>query len=204
MCPRRQPDPAAADRGVQVRRALAHQVRQPEQSLRARRRARRFGGQRVVRHARRQLIAEPLQAQPRALRHAHHVPLVAHRVAERVDAPRRIVRHLLHVREHHARRAQRAGDDSLFHDAVAHRARRLIAAAAHHRRSGLQARQLRHLRRDRARDLARFVAPRQNRAIEAEPVHHLEGPAPVHHVEHAVPEASDTSVANSPVSRKRT
>ena len=34
--PRRQPDPAAARRRVQVRRALAHQVRQPEEPLRAR------------------------------------------------------------------------------------------------------------------------------------------------------------------------
>ena len=47
----------------------------------------------VVAHARRQLVAQPLQAQTRALRDAHHVPLVAHRVAEGVDAARRIVGH---------------------------------------------------------------------------------------------------------------
>ena len=82
------------------------------------------------------MIAEPLQAEPRALRHAHHVPLVAHRVAEGVDAAGRIVVRLVHVREHHAGRAQRAGDDARLHDAVADRARRLVAAAAHHRSAG--------------------------------------------------------------------
>ena len=143
-------DPAAARGGVQVGGALAHQVRQPEQALRAGRRLRGFGGERVVLRSGRQLVAEPLQAQTGALRHAHHVPLVAHRVAKGVDAAGGIVRHLLHVGEHHAGGAQRAGNDARLDNAIAHGARCLVAAAAHHRRAGLKSGEFRHLRRDLA------------------------------------------------------
>src|SRR5215831_16283383 len=107
-----------------------------------------LGGQRVVVRSRRELVAEPLQAQAGALRHTHHVPLVAHRVAESVDAARRIVRDLLHVREDYAAGAECAGYDALFHDAVADRARRLIAAAAYYRRAGLESCERRDLGRD--------------------------------------------------------
>ena len=84
--PGSQADPAAARCGVQMRSALTHQIGQPEQALRAGRRGCGLGGQRIVVRAGRQLIAEPLQAETRALRDAHHMPLAAHRVAERVHA----------------------------------------------------------------------------------------------------------------------
>ena len=92
----------------------------------------------------------------------------------------------------------------LFHNPVAHRARRLIAAAAHHQRSGLQPSQGRYVRRDRASDLARFVAPGQNRAIQAEPVHHLVAPAPVYDVEHTRPRGVRYFGRELAVSRNRT
>ncbi len=118
-----------------------------------------IGGQRVVIRARRELIAEPLQAEPGALRDAHHVPFVAHRVAEGVDAAGGIVLHLLHVREDHAGSAQGAGNDARLDNAVAHRTRGLVAAAAYHWRSRSESRKLlRRASSDLAGDVARFVA----------------------------------------------
>ena len=55
------------------------------------------------------------------------------------------------MREDHARRAQRAGDDARLHDAVADRAGRLIAASADDRRSRRQSRELSGVRGDRRR-----------------------------------------------------
>ena len=147
-------DPTAASGGVKVRRALAHEIGQPEQALRAGGRLRGFGRERVVFHARRELVAEPLQAEAGALRDAHHVPAVAHGVAEGVHAAGGIVRHLFHVSEDHAGSAQRAGDDASLDDAVADRARSLVSTAAHHGRTGGQTGERGNLRADAAGDLA--------------------------------------------------
>ena len=81
-----------------------------------------FGRQRVVVRARRELVAEPLQAQPRALRHAHHVPLAAHRMAERVDPPCGSYATFSMCANTTPRRAERARDDSRLDDPVADRA----------------------------------------------------------------------------------
>src|ERR1700677_4708841 len=98
-----------------MRRALAHQVGQPEEPLGACCSARRLSCKRIVIGAGRKLIAEPLQAETGALSHAHYVPLAADGVAERVDAAARIVCHLFHVREYYARSAERTRYDTRFH-----------------------------------------------------------------------------------------
>ena len=75
--------------------------------------------ERVVIRFRRKAIAEPLQAQPGALRHSHDMPFAAHGVAERVHASCGVVRHVLHVREDHAGGAERTGHDPRLDDAEA-------------------------------------------------------------------------------------
>src|SRR6185312_12749498 len=59
-------NPAAARQCVEMRSALAHQIRQPEQSLRTGWSLRRLRCQRVVIRARRELVAEPLEAKARS------------------------------------------------------------------------------------------------------------------------------------------
>ena len=107
-----QADPTAAGHCVQVRCALAHQVGQPLQALGTRGGRRCFGHKRVVIDSRGELVAEPLQAESGTLGHAHHVPLVADGVAERMDASGRVVGHLFHVGEDYARSSQGAGYDA--------------------------------------------------------------------------------------------
>ena len=176
-------DPSAARGGVQVGGALAHQIGQPEQPLRARWGGGGFGGQRIVFRAGRQLVAEPLQAQPRALGHTHHVPLVAHRMAEGVDAAGRIVGHVFHVGENYAGGAQRTRNDAGFHDAIAHRAGSLVAAAYHHGRALGETCGRGRCARDAAGDVARFMAGGQDGAVQAQRVQHVARPAPRHYIE---------------------
>ena len=138
---RRDADPSATRDRIQVRRALAHQVGQPEQALRSHRRFCGLAKERVVIARRGELVAKPLQAEARALCDAHDVPLTRHGVTEGVHASQRIVGDLLHVREDHTGRAQRARDVAQLDDPVAHRARCLIAAATDDRSAGGKARQ---------------------------------------------------------------
>jgi hypothetical protein len=91
-----------------MRRSLAHQIRQPEQALRSSGCGRGLGRELVIARAGKELLAQPLQAQACALGYAHYVPLVADRMAERVDTTLRVVGHVLHVREYHAGGAKRA------------------------------------------------------------------------------------------------
>src|SRR5436305_2583567 len=105
-------------------------------------------------------------------------------MAESVDPPRRIVRDFFHMREHDARRAKCARNDSGFDDAVTYGARGLVPAPAHYRRSRRETGEFGRLRRDAAGYVRRFVALRENRAVQAEPVHHFIRPAPVHHIEY--------------------
>ena len=134
----RQPHPGGASRGIQMRRSLSHQIRQPEQPLRAQRRACGLGHQRVVLDTGSQVRAKPLQAEPGALRDTHDVPLARHGVAERMDAAGRVISWRVLMRKDHAGSPQRAGSDAGFDNAIAHRASRLIAAPTHHRRAGLE------------------------------------------------------------------
>src|SRR6185437_12394524 len=94
---------------------------------------------RRILHAGYELIAQPLQAEPRALRDAHHVPLAGNSMAESVDPSARIVRDLLHVREDDAGGADGTRHNSRFDDAVADSARSLIAGAPDYGRSRSEA-----------------------------------------------------------------
>jgi hypothetical protein len=74
-----------------MRRPLAHQVRSPQQAVRARRNAGRFICQPFVRistiiRSGTELIAEPSQRQTRALGHSHDVPAVRQSMTERMHA----------------------------------------------------------------------------------------------------------------------
>ena len=83
----------------------------------------------------------PLQRAARRKHHAHQVPLARNRVAERVQAQLRVYNRRVAERENHARRADRGGHNSRFHNAVADCSRRLIAAPAHDGRADRQTRQ---------------------------------------------------------------
>ena len=84
-------DPTAARLRIEVRRALAHEVGQPEQTVAAGGRRGCFRHERIVVRIRRQAISEPLQTKTRSLCHAHHVPFLRHSVAESVNPAQRIV-----------------------------------------------------------------------------------------------------------------
>ena len=127
---------------VEMRRPLSHQVRRPQHAIRAGGYARRpLRSDRSVRIAaivapRTELIAEPPEREPGALRDAHDVPASRHRVAERVDASAGIERRSVRCREHDAGRADRCADRARADDAHADRSRRLVASACDDRRPG--------------------------------------------------------------------
>ena len=102
------------------------------------------------------------EREPRALGHAHHVPLAGHGVAEGVDAAARVELGRFGVSKDHAGSAEGGGGEAGLDNAVADGAGRLVAAAADHRRSRLQARVSYAVsRRDLAGDFRGLVDARQ-------------------------------------------
>src|SRR5713226_1967706 len=105
---------------IEMRRALAHQVRSPQQAVCAGSDFRRFFGQSLVGiapiiGARAELITKPAQAESGALRDSHYVPASRHGMTERVDATGGIDGGSVGGGEHDARstdgRAHRANVD---------------------------------------------------------------------------------------------
>src|SRR4051812_30256628 len=116
---------------------LAGQVREEEQPLGACRRTGRLGDEQFIRidllllgchdFALRELIAEPLKTSACREHAAENAPHVWHRMTHRVNATQRITRRLFAMRKYDAARPKRRADDTSRHDAIADRARRLIA-----------------------------------------------------------------------------
>ena len=100
--------------------------------------------------------------------------------------------------EHHAAGPHRGRDRPLFHDPVAHRPGGLVAAAAHHGHAGFQSQQFRRLGRQLAADFFGFINRRQQRFLQLQLIEQRLGPARFFTSNNSVPEASLTSVANSP------
>ena len=148
-----QADPGSLGVGVEVRGPLAGQIGKEEQTLGADAGDRGLVGQQEVRVdplllgqvdlRLAQLVAEPLEAAPRGENHAHDVPGARHRVAAALKAAERVEAGFVGMGEDDARGSHRGRDDARPDDAVAHRAGRLVAAAADDRRSRRQARGLR-------------------------------------------------------------
>ena len=178
-----QADPAALGVGVEVRGPLARQVGQEEQPLGARAGQRGLVGQQEIRvdpRGLRRLDLAPGRAGcgttgtlPPA---ASTTPITRHAprdgVAAALEPAQRVEAGLGRVGEDDARGPHRGRDDPRPDDPVAHRPRRLVAAAADDRRPGRQARRLGPDRADRRRDLGalearRAGAPGRGRACRA-------------------------------------
>ncbi len=168
---RRQADERAARLRIGIRAALAGEVRQEHQARAPRKDFRRFVHQLVEGNLRCQRIAEPLQRARGAEHAAEHAPRARHRVAHRVDPSLFVIARFVAVREHHARRAERRADDAALHDAVAHRAGRLIPRPADHGHAFTQTQRPGRAPGERAGDFVRLDAAREQGRIQPELAH---------------------------------
>jgi hypothetical protein len=167
----RQPDERAARVWVQVRRALAAQVRQEQQPLGAGRDRVGLGDQRV--EVRAGQVAPPAQRAARRQRDGHQVERVRHGVAEGVDAARRVGRERVAVREEHAAGADRGGHRAFAHDADADRRGGVVAAARGHRQPVREPELGGHVVAQRAGHLRALVDVRQPLARDLQRVEDL-------------------------------
>ena len=129
----READERAAGERVRVRAALAREVRQEQQAVAARWRARRTVAtvdERVERHAGRDRVPEPAEAARGREHHRHQVPLAGDGVAERVDPALGLDDRPVRRREHDARRPERQRDPAGHDRADADRVRGLVAPPA--------------------------------------------------------------------------
>ena len=189
---RGKPDERRTGLGVEVWRAFAHQVRRPERAFRARRHARRFFCQPLIRIASivlagAEAIAEPAERLAGRQSHTHHVPAARDGVAEGVEAPLRVERGPVGCGEDDTRGADGGADESRLDDTHPHRAGGLIAAACDHWRALAQAGCGGPVGADAPGDGRGFVRLRQKREVEVERGGDLRGPASVRDVEEERP-----------------
>ena len=84
---RRQTDKRRAGICIEMRRAFAHQIRQPDRAVRARRNFCRFIYKRIITCAFAEIFAKPFERKSRALRDARIMPASGNRMAKRVNSP---------------------------------------------------------------------------------------------------------------------
>ena len=154
---RREPDERPAGMRVRIRGPLPRQVREEQHAVAARRHAERLVDERRERHTGSERVAEPLEAPRGRQHHAHDVPPVRHRVAERVQPALRIDQRFVGRGEHDPRCAERERHHAGLDRSHADRRRRLIASARHHRRARPQTGRVRGLGRDRPGDRRSLV-----------------------------------------------
>ena len=136
---RRQSDECAAGKRIEMRRALAAEVRQEDQPFGAGRNRFRQVGEIVVPemltgHGT-QRVAEPAERSASRECDRHQVVTTGHTVAEGVQPPMRIKRNLVGMGEDNAAGADAAADDAGLHDTCADCCRCIIAAAGNNRQT---------------------------------------------------------------------
>ena len=164
-------DKSAGGAWVHVRRALAGEIGQKEQALRAGRRLRRQRGQTFVVLAT-ERIAPPPEGPASRESDPHQVIAARHRMAESVEPALGVDPRRRAVGEHHSAGADRRADQALAHDAVADRCRCVVARAGSHRTSGRGCRRRCHA----ARHVRAFEDLRQPRSWDLERGEDLVGP----------------------------
>jgi len=125
----------AARVGIEMRGALAHEIRRPQEAVGTGRNFGGFGGELVVGFANAagicsEGIAEPAQGEASGLRDAHNVPASRDGVAKRVDAAMRIERGAIGGGKNDAGSADGGADGSSRDDAHAGSSGGLIACAS--------------------------------------------------------------------------
>ncbi len=184
---RREAHQRAARVGIEMGRALPHQVGGPEEAVRPGRDLGRLLGQPLVGvapvvAAGAEPVAEPAQAETRGLRHPHDVPAPRHRVAEGVEPPARVERRTVGGGEHHTRGPDGGADDPRGDDAHAGGAGRLVPRPGDHGDARLEPRGQRPGRVHPAAHLLRFVELRQERGVDLRGFEHLARPGARGHV----------------------
>ena len=186
-----------------MRRALSHQIRSPERAFRAWLNACGFVGHALVWIAaiagtRSKAIAEPAQRQSCSLRYAHHVPAIRNGVAEGVQPAPGIERRTIRGGKDHAGGSNRRADYAGSRDADADRARCLVSCAGNDGSAKLQTGGACASFRNAAANVLRLEKFGQH--LRRISVDHLR----LATSSMRVPEASATSIADSPVRRRRT
>ena len=176
-----------ADFRIQVRSALAEQIRRPFEALAARRNLGRRSGQFVIVVAGEEGVPDPAQAQPRSLGYAHYVPQAGNRMTEGVQAAFGVFGGAGRGGKDHAGCADGGRNRPRLQDAHAHGARPLVARAGNHRRSGSQAGQAGSACADARADLGRLVYLGQPALGNPSRLGHFPGPAAMGHVEKESP-----------------
>ncbi len=127
MMRRSDADESAAGIGIEMRSALAHQIRCPEQAFGARWCGRSFFGEKFVRitvavgrgsGVEAESVAEPAKRKPSGLRDAHNVPAAGNGVTKGVQAAARVERGTIRGGENDAGSADGGADGSSANDAV--------------------------------------------------------------------------------------
>ena len=204
-----QAEDRAAHRRVAMRRSLALEIRQERHAIRAGRNGHGFGVEPLVRLAgarevARELVAIPGERAARRENDAHQVPDAWHDVAERVRAQRGIDARLGHRREDRARRPPARYGFARRHRADAGRAARVVRTAADDRRARRAARSRPRPRPTLGRaspTTRRRRARRERGTFTASSISVLQRRCAVSYM--SVADASDGSVATTPVSLKR-
>ena len=178
--------------GIEVGRALPHQVGGPQQPVRPGRDLRRLFGQPLVGVASvvgagAEPVSEPAQAEARRLRHPHDVPAPRHRVAEGVQPPPRVERRSVCGGEHHPRGPDRRADGPGGDDAHAYGPGRLIPRPGDHGGARPETRGQLPGRAHPAADRLRFIKFGKERHIHLRRVQNLARPGARGHVEQKRP-----------------
>ena len=137
---RRKTDERAANVGIKMRRAFAHQVGRPEKSFGTGRGGRCLVGEAIVGIATvilacAELIAKPAERKSGGLCYAHHVPAAGNGVTEGVQPALRIEGGTIRCSENDTGGADRRANDASAHNSHSDCACSLIACAGDHWRA---------------------------------------------------------------------
>ena len=138
------PEEHAPAIGVKVRRALAHQIGQIEQAVRADGRLLDLHIHKLVRVYAHQLrgfhfrcaevVAEPFQRQSRRLHHAHHMPRAGYGTAKGMYTALRVDRQVIGMRKYHAGGTDRGKGAPVGYHTRTDGCRGVVARAAYDQR----------------------------------------------------------------------